>query len=194
YHGFFLGIHEAMKALKARGILLAATGTGDEDVTRERWAYPALSPVEYLMRPEDFMIVRINRASVADNVRRICEELEAKAEEAVFVSTSETAREEVRGELPGILVLGDNPFGIRGDLLAPPSLQVADVREESQQHGQMVVSLLQRERARRAVRDPGDFLPSLGIRCLLRRHESQDLDRVYDLVLRTNQFTTTGRP
>jgi FkbH-like protein len=193
YHAFFLGIHEALKGLKSRGILLAGMSRGDEGVIRGLWSYPPRSPLERLILPEDFMTLRINEAETVANVRALCEELEATAEETVFVSTSVQAREQVAAALPGVLVFGENPFRIRGDLLSHPSLQVADVREESRQHGEMVVALFQRERARRASPDPGAFLGSLGIRCTVRRREAQDLDRVYDLVLRTNQFTTTAR-
>jgi FkbH-like protein len=193
YHAFFLGVHEALKALQHRGILLAGMTAGDEAILRRLWAYPSRSPLDRLMRPEDFMTLRINHQGPADNVRSLLLELEAEAGEAVFVSANPEARDRVATELPGVLVLGENPFRVRGELLTHPSLQMTDLREESAEHAGMVKGLFERERARRTARDPAAFVASLGIRCRVRRRESQDLDRVYDLVLRTSQFNTTAR-
>lgn len=139
------------------------------------------------------MTLRIDRTAPAEKVKSLLEELEVQPKEAVLVSASGEARESVTAAFPDLLVWGENPFRVRGDLLTHSSLQVTDLREESAQHAGMVKGLFERERARRAALDPSDFLASLDIRCRVRRHESQDLDRVYDLVLRTNQFNTTGR-
>lgn len=193
YHAFFLGVHEALLALRSRGLLLAATARGDEGAFRELWTYPARSPIERLMRPEDFMKVRVNAVETVDNVRALADELEATLEETVFVSASAAARESVAAALPGVLILGDNPLAVRGELLRHPSLQVAQIREESPAHGEMVKALFERERARRKAKAPEDFVASLEVQAKVRRREGEDLDRVYDLVLRTNQFTTTGR-
>ena len=40
YAGLYRGIHEALKALKNRGILLACVSRNDEDVVKQLWRYP----------------------------------------------------------------------------------------------------------------------------------------------------------
>jgi FkbH-like protein len=193
YHAFFLGVHEALKALRARGIELGGLGRGDEASTLKLWRYPARSPAERLVHATDFTSTRISDAGAAAQVGSLLEELETAPEGAVFVSASPENREEVQKAFPKILVLGENPFAIRGTLLTEPALQVANIREESEERRGMTKALFERERARRASGTPEEFLASLEVRCVVRRHETEDLDRLYDLVLRTNQFTTTGR-
>jgi FkbH-like protein len=57
----------------------------------------------------------------------------------------------------------------------------------------MRAQLARKAAARRAV-DPERFLESLELACEMRRIEADDeLERVHELVLRTNQFNTTGR-
>jgi FkbH-like protein len=70
---------------------------------------------------------------------------------------------------------------------------VAVVTEESQRRSEMVKGQVRREAELRAAGDSGEFLASLDLVCEVHRGvASGDLDRVHELVTRTNQFNTTG--
>lgn len=193
FHAFYLGIHEALKALAARGLSLAGIASGDESTLLPLWSYPSRAPVDRLLAADDFAALQIDGAGVADQLRAVARDLETAPETMVFVSTDPARREAAAVAFPGLLVLGENLFRIRGELLTHRALQVADIEGESRQPPELVRALFQRERERRAARDPDQFLASLDVRCEVRASGETDLDRVYDLVLRTNQFTTTAR-
>ncbi len=157
YHSFYVGVHEALLALKRRGILLAVVSKNDEEVVRKLWKYAPRAPRDRLLSPDDFVIMKIGWGDKVASLQAISEELGVAPDAMVFVDDNPVERERVRRELPAVLVLGDNPFAVRGVLLTDPSLQVAVVTEESQQRSEMVKGQVRREAELRAAGDPGNF-------------------------------------
>ncbi|MCU0971650.1 MAG: HAD-IIIC family phosphatase [Gammaproteobacteria bacterium] len=193
HHSFYVGVHEALLALKRRGILLAVVSKNDEEVVRKLWKYAPRAPRDRLLSPDDFVIMKIGWGDKVASLRAISEELGIAPDAMVFVDDNPVERERVRRELPAVMVLGDNPFAVRGVLLTDASLQVAVVTEESQRRSEMVKGQARREAERRTAVDSGEFLASLELACEIRKGvASGDLDRVHELVSRTNQFNTTG--
>jgi FkbH-like protein len=193
HHSFYVGVHEALLALKQRGILLAVASKNDEEMVRKLWTYGPRAPHDRLLSPDDFAIMKIGWEDKVASLLAISEQLGVAPDAMVFVDDNPLERERVRRELPSVLVLGDNPFAVRGALLTDPSLQVAVVTEESRQRSEMMKGQVRRETERRTARDPEEFLSSLELVCEIGRGVAPaDLDRVHELVSRTNQFNTTG--
>ena len=195
YVGLYFGLHEALHALKRRGVLLACISKNDESVVRELWRYPpGYNFVARLLRIEDFVACRINWDDKVSNLISLAAELHIGLDSLVFVDDSPVERERVRQYLPEVMVLGDNPFTLRWQLLTAACLQAPTITEESARRSEMVQAELLREELRRAAPDPADFLASLEIRCeVTRLGWGDDLERAHELVTRTNQFNTTCR-
>ena len=130
----YRGIHEALKALKNRGILLACVSKNDEDVVRKLWRYPKGFD-ETMLTLEDFVTHRINWDEKVDNILSIATELNLHPSALAFVGGSPLAREKVARFLPDVLVIGDNPFAIRWELLTNASLQPATITDEARRRG-----------------------------------------------------------
>jgi len=111
----------------------------------------------------------------------------------VFVDDNPLEREKVRQFLPDVHVIGDNPFAIRWELLTNPYLQPAKITDEARRRSDMVASQIERERLRTSAADQAAFLASLNIECTIAMDAVDDLDRIHELVSRTNQFNTTTR-
>jgi FkbH-like protein len=91
------------------------------------------------------------------------------------------------------MILGDNPFGVRWQLLTQPAFQVPHVTDESRRRSEMVRGQLERERTRVIAPDPDAFVASLEMRCTIRRErDERNLARIVELVHRTTQLNTTG--
>jgi FkbH-like protein len=194
FHGFYLGVAEALRGLIGRGLRLGAVTRGDETTVRARWRYPGRAPIDRLLMADDFAALRFGVSDPPTAVREIADELETTAAQLVFIASDAVDRAAVRVALPETMVLGDNPFAVRGALLTHPALQVVAARQEGVEHPAMMVALARREKARKGAGDERDFVASLEIRCEVGHGvEPDDLDRVHDLVVRTRQFTTTGR-
>jgi FkbH-like protein len=193
YIGLYFGLHEALKALKARGVLLACVSKNDEALVRELWRYPDHYPHDRLLTPDDFVTWRVNWDDKAANVASIAQELGFAPEAFLFIDDHPVERERVRQALPQVEVLGEDLFSLRRILLSDPRLQTPGVTAESAARTDLVKTQLGRERQRAAAPDAADFLASLQVVCGFDRPtDGTTLERVAELFRRTTQFNTTG--
>lgn len=192
YIGLYFGLHEALKALKARGILLACVSKNDEALVRELWTYPDHYPHDRLLTPDDFVTWRVNWEDKPSNIASIAEELGFALDAFVFIDDHPVERERVRQALPAVDVLGEDPFALRHILLTDPRFQVLSLTEESAARTDLVKAQLGRERQRATGGE--DFLASLEVVTTCERPtDGATLARVAELFQRTTQFNTTGR-
>lgn len=193
YHSIYLGLHQALRALKSRGILLACVSKNDEEVVRSLWRYPPAAPRELLVTPEDLVTWRVNWDEKTDNILRIAQELNLGLDSLVFIDDHPVERDKVRRFLPEVLVLGDSMLSLRAQLLSMPALQVAHVTAEAESRTEMTRSQILRERMRETASDESEYRRSLEIHChIAQLGPDDDLERVHELIVRTNQFNTTG--
>jgi len=194
YVGLYFGLHEACKALKRRGVVLACVSKNDEATVRELWRYPDSYPLERLLTPDDFVTWRVNWADKVDNIRAIADELGFGLDAFVFVDDNPVERERVIQRLPEVAVLGGDPFALRRALLDDPRLQRPRVTDEAARRSDLVKAQLQRNRLRAEAVDEADVIASLNVECVIGRLDpASQAARVVELFQRTTQFTTTGR-
>ena len=188
----WFGIHEALRALQHRGFLLACCSKNDEAVVRKYWRYPEKS-ASFLLGLDDFVSHRIDWNEKVDNIRSIVAELDLGIDSVVFIDDNPVERDKVRRYLPEVLVLGDNLFTVRSRLLTGPEFQVPSVTAEAQSRTQMMKEQVERRRAKEEAADPSEYVRSLGVQVEVGPvTDPALLDRVTELVQRTNQFNTTG--
>jgi FkbH-like protein len=194
YIGLYFGIHEALKQLKRRGIVLAAVSKNDETVVRDLWTYPDHYPHERLLKADDFVTWRINWDDKAENIRQIAAELGFGLDAFVFIDDHPIERERVSRRLPQVEVWGEELFSLRRRLLSDPRLQLPHVTGEAEGRTLLVKAQLGRARLRADMADDAAFLASLDIKCRIERLAlGAPLERVQELFQRTTQFNTTGR-
>ena len=194
YIGLFFGLHEALKALKARGVLLACVSKNDEATVRELWTYEDHYPRERLLTPDDFVTWRVNWTDKVENIASIAEELGFAPDAFLFIDDNPVERENVRQRLPEVEVWGEELFSLRRRLLTDPRLQVPRVTEDAAQRTAMTQAQLARQRTQADATDQESFLASLNVQTDITRLEagSPALERVEELFRRTTQFNATG--
>jgi len=194
YVGLYFGIHEALRALKDRGIVLACVSKNDEATVRELWKYPGHYPTKRLISPEDFVTWRVNWADKSENILSIAEELGFALDAFVFVDDNPLERERVRQRIPEITLMGEDLFTLRRGLLSDPGLQLPKLTPEATARTELVKAQLGRERVRREMVSESEFVASLDINCEIERVPAgADVTRLQELFQRTTQFNTTGR-
>ena len=198
YIGLYFGIHEALRMLRRRGILLACVSKNDEATIRALWRYQQHDPRHRLLNQDHFVCSRINWQDKAANIRSIAEELGFPAEALVFVDDSARERERVRQSLPEVLVLGEDLFALRRRLLTDPRLQPVRMTEEAALRSDLVKAQLDRSRLRVDLPDESAFVASLEVMSTVERLTQATatpavLERVQELFARTTQFNATGR-
>src|ERR1019366_4237781 len=134
-HGWPTGIWEAVQHLLSRGILTAICSKNDESLVRERWD----RAVQFgWLTLEDFTFVKINWLPKAENIEAIIRQANLTSKSVVFVDDNPVEREAVRSSIPGIRVIGSNPYATRRILLWSSETQVLTLSEESVRRDEMI--------------------------------------------------------
>jgi FkbH-like protein len=194
YVGLYFGLHEALLALKKRGIVLACVSKNDEATVRELWKYPDFYPRDRLLTPDDFVITRINWRDKVENIRAIADALGFAPETFIFIDDHPIERERVRQRLPQIEVWGEDLAGLRRRLLSDPRLQLPSITAEAAARTELTKAQLQRQQFRAEAVSEGDYLASLNLQCRIERlGNGAKLERIEELFRRTTQFNATGR-
>lgn len=190
-YAHYWGLHSALKALQARGVLLCCVSKNDEAVVRKLWRYSGV-PEAFFLTLDDFVSVRIDWHEKVDNIRALARELNIGLDSLVFVDDNPIERAKVERYLPEVWVLGGEPLRVRQQLLTDPRLDVAARTEEALRRNEMTRGQLARDKEREAL-DPSEFLAGLQMELAIERvHPGDALERVHELVQRTNQLNTTG--
>jgi FkbH-like protein len=194
YVGLYFGLHEALKWLKRRGVLLACVSKNDEATVRELWRYPAHYPHDRLLTLDDFVTWRVNWTDKVENIVSIAQELGFALDTLVFIDDHPIERERVIQRLPEVEVWGEDPFSLRRQLLSDPRLQPAQVTAESARRTDLTKAQLERSRVRTGAADEASFLKALDIHVQVNRlaPHAPELARIEELFQRTTQFNTTG--
>ncbi len=195
YIGLYFGLHEALKSLKKRGIVLACVSKNDEATVRELWKYPDHYPKQRLLTPDDFVTWRVNWDDKVGNIRSIAEELGFALDAFLFIDDNPVERDRVRQRLPEVEVWGEDPFSLRRRLLNDPRLQIPVVTAEAASRSELVKAQIARQQLRSETMGEAEYIAQLQIKCAIERltASSPKLQRVDELFQRTTQFNTTAR-
>jgi FkbH-like protein len=195
YIGLYFGLHEALKSLKKRGIVLACVSKNDEATVRELWKYPDHYPKQRLLTPDDFVTWRVNWDDKVGNIRSIAEELGFALDAFLFIDDNPVERDRVRQRLPEVEVWGEDPFSLRRRLLNDPRLQIPIVTAEASSRSELVKAQIARQQLRTETMGEAQYIEQLQIKCAIERllASSAKLQRLEELFQRTTQFNTTAR-
>lgn len=176
---------------RRRGFLLAVASKNDEGLVREMLErHP-----EQLIRSDHLSYIAANWQPKPDNLRRIASALDIGLDALVFVDDNPAERAAVRAALPMVTVvdLPADPFDYVGALRGVAVLDRPVVLAEDRDRAR----LYQDDTRRRAFLDgattAGDPLASLGMVATVGLADATTLNRVHQLLHKTNQFNLTTR-
>jgi FkbH-like protein len=171
-----------LRRLKDSGLLLVAVSKND--AANIRWH-------EMTLRPDDFVLQKISWDLKVQSIRKTAHELDLGLDSFVLLDDNPAEREFVRTQLPMVLCLDPNaphalPWLER--LLGFPNTQQT---EEARRRTELYRQQVRRREALDPQLDYTAMMASLGLAVTFRRAALSDLDRLAELVQRTNQFNTT---
>ncbi|QND45114.1 HAD-IIIC family phosphatase (plasmid) [Rhizobium lusitanum] len=189
--GWPLGMVEALKYLKHRGIILAIVSKNEEGNINELWPDILGGRLDL----DDFAIRKINWRSKVENIQEILAYTNLLPKNVLFIDDNPAERQFVQAAFPTIRTLGEELYSIRRILLWAPELQVPYISQESSRRTEMIQDQVKRETARSEM-SRNDFLASLGVKVAVREitdisHSS--FPRAFELINKSNQFNTTGQ-
>lgn len=179
------------KALRRQGVLLAIASKNEPAVVEETLAtHPDLE-----VRAEDFAASQVTWEPKDASLRRIAADLNIDPASLVFADDSRFECDLVRASLPAVPVvrLDGDPAGHAEAVLDGGFFDVLSTTETDRDRTRMYRARVQRAGFAGTFASATDYLRGLDIRVRLRRADQFTLPRLAQLLLRTNQFTMTGR-
>ena len=187
--GVFYEFQKYIKSLQARGILLSVASKNEMDN-----ALLGINHPSGCLKEKDFTVIKANWGEKSENVKEIISELNILDDAVVFVDDNPAERDAVRQVLPEVAVV-DLTTDVaeyldildRSGLFEPVSISKDDLlRNESFKANR------ERKHAERRSVSYTDFLISLNMEATIRQSDGEELERISQLVNKTNQFNLTA--
>lgn len=187
----FIAFQQWAKDLKDRGIVLAVCSKNDDATARE----PFDRREDMVLRLDDIACFVANWQNKADNLRTIAAQLELGLDAFVFVDDNPAERAIVRRFLPEVAVpdLPADPAGYVAAVAQHRYFEAASWTREDAERAAYYAQNARRNELRLQAGDLQGFLASLNMEARLAPVSEVNLQRVTQLVNKSNQFNLTTR-
>ena len=187
----FKAFQEYILLLKKRGLLLAVCSKNEERNALE----PFAQLPDMVLKREDFVAFRANWDPKPGNIEQIARELNIGLDSLVFVDDNPAERELVRRVLPQVKVveLTSDPADYPRLLDQCGWLEIVKLTDEDRTKTDQYLQNQQRSTSQAQHADYESYLASLEQKAILSPFQAQHLDRITQLINKTNQFNLTTR-
>lgn len=185
----FQAFQRYLLRLKQRGLLLAVCSKNEIDNARA----PFKELPEMVLKLDDFVAFKANWESKPRNLDAIAKELNIGLEALALVDDNPVERAHVRSTLPMVRVveLGEDPADYPAAMDRCGWFEIGTLSAEDLEKTQQYVANSRREELAAAIEDYDTYLESLSQRADIREFEPAQIDRITQLVNKTNQFNLT---
>jgi FkbH-like protein len=171
-----------LRQLREEGILLVAVSKNNPQ--NLRWS-------EMILQPSDFALSKVSWNTKVQSIQEAAQELDLGIDSFVLIDDSATERELVRASFPKIRTLDSTSPDTWRSLQLLLSFPNTRKTEEARARTELYrAQAARREAMSQAVDYPG-MMASLGLEARFGLASDHDLNRVNELIQRTNQFNTT---
>jgi FkbH-like protein len=175
---------ELLKELRRAGVLLIALSKNDP--ANIRWD-------EMALEPDDFVLHKVSWRPKPEGVAEAIEELNLAASAFILLDDNPAERALIEENVVGVRALDPaDPFAwrtLRRWLAMPSTKRTPEALQRTERYREAA----ERRRAMGEIQDYGEMLATLKLRADVRPAQDSDLERILELVQRTNQFNTTTR-
>lgn len=173
-----------LRQLRDAGVLLVALSKNDP--ANIRWE-------EMALEPEDFVLHKVDWRPKPQGVSEAVAELDLAPGAFVLLDDNPAERALVEENVPGVRSLDPADPAAWRSLRRWLELPSTTQTEEARRRTEMYREAASRRQAMGGEHDYAAMMASLELRAELRPADVRDLERVVELVQRTNQFNTTTR-
>jgi len=187
----YLMLQNYLLSLKEGGILLAICSKNSFDVAKKVFD----NRREMVLKFDDFVAHEINWDPKSENIKKILRDLNLTATGVMFIDDSKFEREEVKNNLPEVIVpdLTEDAENRCEFLSKSGYLTVGRVNEEDLTKSNMYFAEKQRKEDAETFSDYSSFLKNLNLVITPEKVSSSNFDRVFELIHKTNQFNLTTK-
>jgi FkbH-like protein len=175
-------LQRLLRRVRESGVLLVALSKNDP--ANIRWE-------EMVLKPDDFVLRKIGWDPKPQFVLEAASELDLGLDTFVMIDDNPVERELVASQFPQVRTL--DPAGAETPVWIERMLQFPNTRltDEAAVRTQMYAAQIERRKAMSQSIDHSSTMMSLGLVVRFGRGTRSDLERITELVQRTNQFNTT---
>jgi FkbH-like protein len=186
----YLDFQRYVKDLKRRGVILAVCSKNDLENAKEGFSHP-----DSVLKLEDFSAFKANWSPKPDNIREIAAELNIGLDSMVFVDDNPAERALVANQLPEVATpeVGSDVSRYAEILEADRYFELHKVVEEDLKRSAYYDSNAQRSSFQAAFSDYDEFLASLEMKAEIAPFSPVYLERITQLINKTNQFNLTTK-
>jgi len=186
----FTAFQEYCLRLRGRGVLLAVCSKNDLAVAQSGFGHP-----DSVLKLEHISAFRANWEPKHENILSIAQELNLGTDSFVFADDNPAERAIVRAQVPGIAVpeLGNDPANYIAILQAGRYFEPLSFSKEDLDRAAQYAGNSQRAAIQATFADYGEYLDSLEMVAEIGRFLPVYLERITQLVNKTNQFNLTTR-
>jgi FkbH-like protein len=187
----FIAFQNYARQLTRRGIILAVCSKNDE---ANAWS-PFDQHPEMLLKRQDIASFVANWTDKPSNIRAIAAELNIGLDSLVFVDDNPFERNLVRRELPMVAVpeVGDDPAFYAQFVADAGYFEALSVTAEDRERSAQYQANRERESLKATATDLPSYLRSLEMAMQWRRFDKIGLNRIVQLINKTNQFNLMTR-
>jgi FkbH-like protein len=186
----FLDFQRYLKELRRRGVILAVCSKNDIENAKEGFSHP-----DSILKLEDFSSFKANWNPKPENIREIAAELNIGLDSLVFIDDNPAERALVADQLPEVAVpeVGSDVSRFAEILEHERYFEVHKVVQDDLSRSAYYSSNAQRSAYQAGFRNYGEFLTSLEMSAEIGPFSPVYLERITQLINKTNQFNLTTR-
>ena len=176
--------------LRRRGIVLAVCSKNEQSIAQEGFAHP-----DTVLKLEHFSAFKANWMPKHQNIQAIAEELSLGLDSFVFVDDNPAERALVRAQLPMVLTpeVGSDPAQYAAILQATRCFEAVRLSKEDLERAAAYAANAVRASTAAKFANYGEYLDSLQMKGEIDLFKPVYLDRIAQLINKTNQFNLTTR-
>jgi FkbH-like protein len=186
----FSDFQRYLKELRRRGVILAVCSKNDIENAKDGFSHP-----DSILKLEDFSSFKANWNPKPENVREIAAELNIGLDSLVFIDDNPAERALVADQLPEVAVpeVGSDVSRFAEILEHERYFEVHKVVQDDLSRSAYYGSNAQRSAYQAEFHDYGEFLTSLEMSAEIGPFSPVYLERITQLINKTNQFNLTTR-
>lgn len=186
----FLDFQRYVKNLQKRGVILAVCSKNDEENAKEGFSHP-----DSVLKLEDFSAFKANWNSKPENIREIAAELNIGLDSMVFIDDNPAERALVEEQLPevGVPNVGTDVSAFAEILEHERFFEVDKVVQDDLSRSAYYAANAERSAGQARFSNYGEFLASLEMSAEISSFRPVYLERITQLINKTNQFNLTTR-
>ena len=186
----FQNFQRYVKQLQRRGVILAVCSKNDAANAMEGFSHP-----DSVLKLEDFSAFKANWNPKHENIREIALELNIGLDSMVFVDDNPAERALVAAQLPEVAVpdVGSEVWNFALALEQGRYFEAERVVADDLKRSEFYSSNAQRNLHQTGFADYGEFLESLEMTAEIGPFQPVYLERIAQLINKTNQFNLTTR-